>query len=137
MDDDATGADLLQELAARVSRLEDERDIVDTIYRHSVTSDVEDREGWLENFTDDGRFAWRPALGDRTRALPEGGWVEGTWAIDVRGKSQLAEWAAGGFLVRGRENHTVRPPRIVSLEGDEAETETWYVILRSEEPGKI
>lgn len=117
----------LDEVLARLRRLEDERAIEQTIYAYGDAIDTESHERWLALFTDDGRFAWRPAPGDTRASAPEDGWV-----FDLQGKTALRRWAVdeGGIQDFGHENHVSRPVMFVSLEPDRAETLTWYLILR-------
>jgi 3-phenylpropionate/cinnamic acid dioxygenase small subunit len=117
----------LDDALARIRRLEDERAIEQTIYAYGDAIDTEGHERWLALFTEDGRFAWRPASGDTRASAPEDGWV-----FDLRGKAELRRWAVdeGGIQGFGHENHVSRPVMFVSLEPERAETLTWYLILR-------
>jgi 3-phenylpropionate/cinnamic acid dioxygenase small subunit len=116
----------LDDVLERLRRLEDERAILHLSEAYSNAIDTEAVEDWLALFTDDGRFAWRPGSGD-----PRGPAAEGGWKLDLRGQDELRRWAEdGGMQPLGRENHVSRPPLIGSIDGDVAESVTWYVILR-------
>jgi 3-phenylpropionate/cinnamic acid dioxygenase small subunit len=116
----------MDELLGRLRRLEDERAILALSEAYSTAIDTEAIEDWLALFTEDGRFAWRPGAGDRRGQAGDGGWL-----LDLRGQDALRRWAEdGGVQPMGRENHVSRPPLIGSIDGDAAESVTWYVILR-------
>jgi hypothetical protein len=137
-------ADALAQVLNRVRRLEDERAIEQTVYAFGDAIDTESHERWLSLFTPDGRFAWRPARGDQRANAPDGtfAWItspsdsgpDRPWVLDLRGSAQLRNWAIdqGGLLEHGRENHVSRPVIFVSLRAEQAETLTWYLILRHE-----
>jgi 3-phenylpropionate/cinnamic acid dioxygenase small subunit len=110
----------------RLRRLEDEREILRLSEAYSDAIDTESLEDWLALFTEDGRFAWLPGAGDKRGQAEEGGWL-----LDLRGQDALRAWAVGGGLQPlGRENHVSRPPLVRSIDGDVAESVTWYLILR-------
>ena len=117
----------LEAALARLRRLEDERAVAAASEAYGIALDTEALDDWLDLFTEDGRFAWRPSGGDARGRTSDDGWL-----FDVRGRDALRRWAVdeGWMLPMGRENHVSRPPLITRIEGDEAEAVTWYVILR-------
>jgi 3-phenylpropionate/cinnamic acid dioxygenase small subunit len=114
-----TGAGEMGELLARLRRLEDERAILDLIHAYSHGLDGKEYETFMECFTEDGRFAWKP--------IPEEVFV-----IDVRGTEQLDGFyrALETRVPGGLEHHALTNPRIVSYDGARARVVSWYVIVR-------
>ncbi|MDB5424953.1 MAG: hypothetical protein JWQ29_2369 [Phenylobacterium sp.] len=106
------------DLAARLQRMEDERDIVTRLHAVCYAVDGPDEAAWLDGFTAGGVFTWRPAAG----AEPK---------LDLRGQAALAEWFAGHRKNNplGTQVHIVLHP-IVSLGGDTARVKSTYVTLR-------
>jgi ketosteroid isomerase-like protein len=118
---DTTGVDPLDHLRARVERLEDERAILDAIAAYGQTIDAKDAAdpGFVDCFAADGRFAWRPT--------PDSGWT-----FDVRGRAALRQWfeTLCERIPPGVELHATTNARILSLDGDRAQAESWYLIAR-------
>jgi uncharacterized protein (TIGR02246 family) len=109
---------VMQELAVRVGRLEDERAILDCISAFGVTFDMHRWDDFAECFTEDARFAWKPPSSEE-------------WVVDVRGRQEIRDFSAGNYE-RGRENRLLSSPRVRVLGPDVAEAETWYAVLRYE-----
>jgi 3-phenylpropionate/cinnamic acid dioxygenase small subunit len=105
----------------RLRRLEDERAILDRIHAFAQTIDNKELEAWLDGFTEDARWAWRASAGSEP-------------VFEVRGRAGLTEWIADHQrrFPPGEEHHVVTNPRVVSIDGDTARAESWYVVVRSE-----
>ena len=102
----------LDALIQRVRRLEDERDILDTLHRYGQAADSGDDQVWAELFTEDGEFS---AL-DRA----------GTVLLREVGRSALASWMRNFRAGETRiSKHVVLAPVIV-LDGTSA-TVTSYL----------
>jgi 3-phenylpropionate/cinnamic acid dioxygenase small subunit len=114
-----TAQSVPQDVLGRLARLEDERDILDCLYRYSDALDGKHREQLADCFTDDGRFAWKPK-------------PDADFALDVAGHSQLDRWYLDHeqSIPAGREHHVLTNPRVVHLDGDGARTLSWYLIIR-------
>jgi 3-phenylpropionate/cinnamic acid dioxygenase small subunit len=109
----------LQHALARIARLEDERAILDCVYGYSHALDGKQPDEFLEGFTDDGRFAWKPT-------------PDVDYAIDLNGRAELERWVLDyePRVPPGREHHVVTNPRIVAVDGDRARAVSWYLIIR-------
>jgi 3-phenylpropionate/cinnamic acid dioxygenase small subunit len=114
-------------MAVRLSRLEDERAILDTLYRYSQAIDetawADQRAkaaeaAWIDCFVEDGVFAWKPR-------------AEDDWAIRLEGRVALTRFIQRAAFPAGvHENHTLVNPRVTSLDGGRAEAYCYYVILK-------
>ena len=110
----------------RLRRLEDERAITDRIHAFAQTIDNKEFDAWLDGFTEDGRWSWRES---RT-AEP---------VFEAVGRQQLSAWldAHRERFPPGEEHHVVTNARVISVDGDEARAESWYVVVRSEGDPKL
>ncbi len=109
----------LEEALARLARLEDEQQIRDCLYGYSQFLDGKLREDFLDCFTDDGRFAWKPK-------------PDGDFALDVNGQADLERWYLEHEqnIPAGREHHVLTNPRITFNDGTRAQAISWYLIIR-------
>jgi 3-phenylpropionate/cinnamic acid dioxygenase small subunit len=114
-----TAHTLTDEVLDRLARLEDEREILDCLYRYSDALDGKHPEQLTECFTPDGRFAWKPT-------------PQADFALDVAGHEQLAQWYLEHerSIPAGREHHVLTNPRIISVDRTTARAESWYLIIR-------
>jgi hypothetical protein len=109
------------ELMARVLRLEDERQITDVLHLCSQLLD----EGtpaanadWVDLFTDDGVFAYKPR-------------ADAEWLFRLEGREELERFTSRtGFPEGIHENHLLVNSRVVSVDGDRASAYSYYVILK-------
>lgn len=114
------------DIEARVRRLEDERAIVDRVHTFAQAIDNKEFDAWLDGFTVDARWAWRASAASDP-------------VFEVRGRAELTEWI-GDHERRfppGEEHHVVTNPRVVSIDGDTARAESWYIVVRSEGDPKL
>jgi hypothetical protein len=72
---------MLEALLSRVTRLEDEQAILDTLHRYNRAVDVGDDAAWAELFTEDGIF----------RCLDRAG----AEILRIQGREALAKWVRG------------------------------------------
>jgi hypothetical protein len=107
------------QLEARLRRLEDERDILDCVHAYSHGLDGKELADFLDCFTDDGRFAWKPKPG-------------ADWALEVDGRPELERWFHDHErnIPAGVEHHVLTNPRVVSNDGVRARAVSWYLIIR-------
>ncbi len=108
---------MTEELLARLTALEAERDILRNMYRYGHTIDVGDSEGWADCFTADGIFATKGR--DEEIYAP----------YQIEGRAALADFV---------EHHT-RPPGLwhkhllveplIDVEGDEASAQSYFAVL--------
>src|SRR3954451_3987608 len=105
----------LADLAARVQRLEDERQLLQMIYLHGMLSDAGPAEGFAELYAED-------CIVDLGRVLkPE---VETV----VEGRDRLLEdvyFEPGHRAAEGRTQHFRSGPQIIQVTGDEAQVVTY------------
>jgi 3-phenylpropionate/cinnamic acid dioxygenase small subunit len=113
-------SDTLADVVQRLSRLEAERDILDVLYLYSHGLDGKLHDEFLDLFTEDGRFAWKPK-------------PDAEFALDVRGREALDRWYHDHerSIPPGREHHVLTNPRILAVEGDQARALSWYLIIRN------
>ena len=111
--DDASTA--LEALQLRITRLEDERAILDTLHRYGQTIDSGLDRAWAELFTDDGVFLCIDRFGNAI--------------VREEGREALAKWVrdfkAGETL---QMKHCVLAP-VVVINGDTAEVVSQYANL--------
>lgn len=114
-----TESAVIQDALDRLARLEDERAIMDCLYRYCDALDGKHRDQLTECFTPGGRFAWKPK-------------PDAEFALDVIGHEALDRWYLDHeqSIPAGREHHVMTNPRITSLEGSEARVLSWYLIIR-------
>jgi hypothetical protein len=119
-------SDLLNQLSeamARLRRLEDEHEVIATVYQYSHGINSKNRELWLDVFTPDGYWAARQS-------------PESEWRFQVHGQDELRAWydEHAREWPPGTEAHTVSSPLVV-LDGDRAEARSYYVTLLRTEAG--
>lgn len=109
----------LQEALDRVARLEAEREILDCLHAYCQGLDGKLRESFLDCFTPDGRFAWKPQ-------------PDADFALDVNGSVELERWYLEHeqSIPAGREHHVLTNPRIIAIDGTHAKAVSWYLIIR-------
>jgi 3-phenylpropionate/cinnamic acid dioxygenase small subunit len=109
----------LTDALGRLARLEDERLILDCLYAYSQGLDGKLREEFLDCFTADGRFAWKPK-------------PDAEFALEVSGRDELERWYHDHErnIPAGREHHVLTNPRVVEYDGSEARAISWYLIIR-------
>lgn len=114
------------DIEGRLRRLEDERAIVDRIHAFAQTIDNKDFDAWLDGFTEDARWAWRPSAGSEP-------------VFEACGRAELTEWIRDHErrFPPGEEHHVVTNPRVLAIDGDTARSESWYVVVRSEGDPKL
>jgi len=103
---------LIAQLQERVTRLEDERAILDTLHRYGQAIDGHHAEAWAALFTDDGEFL---CIDDKGREI-----------IRERGRPALEKWArdfAGGETLLMK--HCVIAP-VITVDGNRAEVESYF-----------
>jgi 3-phenylpropionate/cinnamic acid dioxygenase small subunit len=107
----------LETLARRLARLEDERAVLDTLYRYGHTIDHGPDEEWLDCFTDDG--VWDARAGE--------GLESEIGRITARGRAELTSFIAAHTHAPERwHKHLLVEPR-VTLDGDEAAVTSYWV----------
>lgn len=106
------------ELAARLDRLEAERDVLNRLHEACVTVDGPSAEAWLDCFTRDGAFSWAPSEG----AARE---------LDLNGRAELAAWFAQHRVTNpvGSQMHVLLHP-VIAIEAEVAAATTSYMTLR-------
>jgi hypothetical protein len=123
-------AELAARLAAqeaRLAALEDERGVLDNLYRYGHAIDYGLEEQWLDCFTEDGCFDLRPVgplAGERARNR------------HARGREALATFIAGHSRAPDAyHKHLVIEPR-VRLDGDSATVASYFARIdrRTPEP---
>jgi hypothetical protein len=112
------------DLAARIQRLEDERDVLNTLYRYGHAIDSGDEAAWVDCFTEDGTFTAEA----RRKGQP---------MFAVTGTEELRHFIAG---------HTRRPymfhahcivEPLVELDGDRAHVESYLFVLLEHEKAPV
>src|SRR5262249_13441938 len=110
----------LEELAQRVTALEQRNAILQTLYRYAHAYDRGQGSEWLDLFTDDGLFE------TRRQAVPPPA---------LTGRAHLTTYCAG--IVKGKRpgrtvKHVVNAP-LIQLEGERATVITYFVVVSSDE----
>jgi ketosteroid isomerase-like protein len=92
--------------------------IVDTVNAYSHAIDDKDLDLFLDCFTEEAVWTYRPMPGADA-------------SFRVEGRAALSEWYAGHHLAfpLGRENHMTLHTR-VSLDGDRAQATSFYFVVR-------
>jgi SnoaL-like protein len=105
----------IEELAARLARLEDEREIVSTLYGYGHALDYGREEDWVDCFTEDGVFDVRTRAGEPFARCD--------------GREQLLEFARGHTRPPAAyHKHFVVDP-VIELEGDTARVDSYFARL--------
>jgi len=107
---------MTDELLARVTRLEAERDILQTLYRYAHTIDVGDEVGWADCFAVDGVFSTNPRF-------------EGYEPYRIVGREALQEFV----------RHHTRPPGLwhkhllieplIDVDGERAGVQSYFAVV--------
>jgi hypothetical protein len=105
----------LEALRHRITRLEDERAILDTLYRYGQTIDCGLDQAWADLFTEEGVFLCVDRFG--------------TVIVREQGREALAQWvrdfrASESLLMK----HCVLAP-VIAISGDTAEVLSQYANL--------
>ncbi len=117
MDSEAEMSAVIAALTARVTQLEDERAILDTLHRYGQAADNGDAEVWAGLFTEDGVFS----AADR----------EGRPLFREQGRPALVQWMRRFRAGETRlTKHVVLAP-VIELDGERA-TVTSYLTRLSE-----
>lgn len=105
-------------LAARLARLEAERDILHLLHAVCTAVDGEVAAAWLDCFTQDGAFSWAPIEGAAV-------------GLDLNGRAELGDWFTKHRTINpvGSQMHLLLHPVIV-VEGDHARATTSYLTVR-------
>jgi predicted nuclease of predicted toxin-antitoxin system len=120
MDANAEMKAALDALTARLTRLEDERAILDTLHRYGQAADAGDADIWAGLFTEEGVFA----ATDR----------DGRTLFSERGRPALAQWLRNFRAGEKRvTKHVVLAP-VIEIDGARA-TVTSYLTRLSENAG--
>ena len=115
----------LEALLSRVTKLEDERAILDTLHRYNrAVDDGDDGDDavWVELFTEDGTFL---AL-DRA----------GAEILRIQGREALAKWVRGfrANETRLTKHHVVAP--VITIDGETAAVESYsFRLSEGGDPG--
>lgn len=102
----------IEALMQRITRLEDERAILDTLHRYGQMFDSRQDQAWADLFTENGEFLC----------------VDHTGKVILReqGRAALAEWARdfaqGDTLLM---KHCVIAP-VITVDGDQAKVESYF-----------
>ena len=116
----------MDDIVRRLGRLEDERAVLDVLFRYAQTMDHGSDADWLDLFTDDAVY---DILGGETASSflsGRGGTVHAN-GIRFSGRAELARFIAGRSRVQGRETKHFFTQPIVRLDGDEARVESYYL----------
>lgn len=112
----------LEELRARVLRLEDERAIAHVLYKYAESIDYGDEVGWADCFTDDAVWHTENVVSGAVR--------------ERAGRSELLEFAEGHTRPpEAYHKHMVVGP-IIEVSGDNA-TSSSYILLVVRGPGGL
>lgn len=102
----------LEALMQRITLLEDERAILDTLHRYGQAIDAHQADAWAELFTEDGEFL---CVDDAGNVI-----------IREQGRGALIDWARG--FAQGETllmKHCVIAP-VISIDGDRAKVESYF-----------
>jgi ketosteroid isomerase-like protein len=116
-----TGAEVgtVEELAARLRLLEDERAVTDTLIRISDTFPLIELEAWLDCFTEDGAFRMRRG-------------ADQPLVYDLAGRDELEPWflAHAERVPLGKSTQVLGQIR-VQVDGDTATTSSLALLIHS------
>jgi hypothetical protein len=115
----------LDVLAQRLTRLEDERDILAILYRYGHTIDHGPDEDWLDCFTDDG--VWE--------SVPAPGLSSNPRRIVARGTEELRAFIAAHTHAPVRWHKHLLSEPMIQLDGDEARVVSYWVRIDRYEEG--
>lgn len=110
---DGASKTTLEAVLARLRALEDERDVLRTIYQYGHSYDREDHDGWVDCFTNDAEYD--VFLGD------------GTLAISCQGREELFAQSRGHRHALGRWTQHLLIEPVVELDGDLATSVAYFV----------
>jgi ketosteroid isomerase-like protein len=115
------------DLETRVRTLEDERGVLQLLYRYSYALDDLAVDRFLDCFTPDGVFR-TSVRGTRSRAQD----------VELAGHAEIARWFNGRIASKGdppqlTEHHVVAPE--IHVEGDTATVRAYLAVFYEEEEG--
>ena len=105
----------MDDLAARLERLEDEREILRTLHAYAHAIDYGDVEGWLDCFTEDASFR-----------------VRGLLRYEVRGRDALRELVSRHTHAPEAWHKHVMVEPYVDVSGDGATCRSFFTVLRDD-----
>ena len=113
-------------LAARLGKLEDERAVLNLLFRYPLAMDHGDDAEWLDLFTEDAVYDIHG--GQVAVSLLEGrGGTPHAKGVRFVGRAALARFIAGRNRAPGRETKHFFTQPIVELVGDQARVESYYI----------
>jgi len=116
-----SSAPSIEELATRLSALEDERAILRTLYQYGHSIDYGLEESWVDCFTDDGIFDVRMRNGEPF--------------MRYEGRQKLHEMVAEHTRPPvAYHKHLIAEP-VIDVEGDTAKVDTYFARLDSPDDG--
>jgi hypothetical protein len=111
----------VQELAARLALLEDERAILRTLYRYGHALDYGLEDEWADCFTEDGVFDVRSRDGESF--------------VRCEGREQLHAFAAGHTRApMAFHKHFVADP-LITFDGETARVDSYFARVDADGPG--
>jgi 3-phenylpropionate/cinnamic acid dioxygenase small subunit len=116
----------LDDILRRLVRLEDERAVLDVLFRYAQAMDHGSDQEWLDLFTDDAVYEVHGGEAASSFLSARGGTVHAK-GIRFSGRAELARFIAGRSRVEGRETKHFFTQPIVQLDGDEARVESYYL----------
>jgi SnoaL-like domain len=111
----------IQELAARLALLEDERAVLRTLYRYGPALDYGHEDDWVDCFTEDGVFDVRSRDGESF--------------VRCEGREQLHAFAAGHTRApMAFHKHFVADP-LITFDGETARVDSYFARVDADGPG--
>lgn len=107
---------MTDELLARLSALEAERDVLRNLYRYGHTIDVGDADGWVDCFTEDGIFQ---ASSPRPEYPP----------FRVQGRPALREFIDQHTRPPGLWHKHLLIEPLIDVDGDRASVRAYFVVV--------
>jgi 3-phenylpropionate/cinnamic acid dioxygenase small subunit len=107
------------ELAGALRRLTAERDVLRTLHQACHTIDDTDVEAWLDCYTEDAVFRWRPA-------------DEGEYVLDLRSRDDFRTWFSHhrARMPVGTQRHITLNPVVHIVDDDNATVVARYLTLQ-------
>jgi hypothetical protein len=119
--------DDFEQLVRRVALLEDERAILDTLYRYGHTIDYGLEEAWVDCFVDEGIYDIRARDPERISLRASGVGTPHASGVRYDGHAALGALVARTTRAPGRyHKHCLVEPRI-TITGDEADATSYWV----------
>ncbi len=107
---------MTEELLARLSALEAERDVLRNLYRYGHTIDVGDADGWVDCFTEDGIFQ---TSSPRPEYPP----------LHIRGRPGLLAFIAQHTRPPGLWHKHLLIEPLIDVDGDAAAVRAYFVVV--------